>query len=209
MNKLMFGKDYYAMVRCHSLMLSTMLELYWEAFESWTLNEPNVNLDVMATLSGVTEKLADAVTHQDTAAALQAHKEMVSLGDDVELLLAEFNKTFCNSPTAKLWLMYIDMVLILKSYVTAERAGCWEDHLTQVETMLPYLVSAGHIKYVSCIPHYLVAMRNLPPDIDEEFQRGHFNVRVARGKFNAVWTDMALEQTYNRDAKTQLFKGVT
>ena len=38
----------------------------------------------------------------------------------------------------------------------------WEDHLTALGNMLPYLVSAGHIKYVSCFPHYLVAMRNLP-----------------------------------------------
>ena len=171
MNKLMSGKDYYSMVRCHSLMLSTMLELYWEAFEKWTLEEPNVNLDSMASLSGASQRLADAVTHNNTAATLLALAEMSELGDDIGLLLSEFDKSFNNCPTAKLWLIYINMVLTLKTFIEAERVGCWEDHLTAVENMLPYLVSAGHIKYVACIPHYLTAMRNLPPDIAAEFQR--------------------------------------
>jgi len=209
MNKLMAGKDYYKMVRCHTLVMSTMLELYWEAFESWTLDEPGVDLDVMASLNAAIRKLAEAVAHEDTTAALQAQAEMIAVADDVQKLLSDFENTLCNSPTAKLWIMYINMVLLLKRYIAAERKGCWEDHLTEVENMLPYLVSAGHIKYVACVPHYLAAMRNLPPEIATEFQCGRFKVRVTAGKFNAVWTDMALEQTYNREAKTQLFKGIT
>ena len=34
-------------------------------------------------------------------------------------------------------------------------------------------------------------------------------VRRKEGKFNGVWTDMALEQTLNNDAKTKLFSGIT
>jgi len=73
--------------------------------------------------------------------------------------------------------------------------------------MLPYLVAAGHYKYVSCLPHYLAAMRALPtlaPDIALAFNNGKFTVRQTEGRFNGVWTDMQLEKTYNRDAKTKL-----
>ncbi|KAJ8366433.1 hypothetical protein AAFF_G00355510 [Aldrovandia affinis] len=78
--------------------------------------------------------------------------------------------------------------------------------------MLPYLVAAGHYKYVSCLPHYLEAMRSLPtltPNIHREFKDGKFTVHQTEGRFNGVWTDMALEKTYNRDAKTKLFTGIS
>ena len=43
--------------------------------------------------------------------------------DDVtQLTMAEFDKT-CTLPTTQLWLMYMDMVMILKRCIHAERAG--------------------------------------------------------------------------------------
>ena len=59
------------------------------------------------------------------------------------------------------------------------------------------------------MPHYLHAMRHLPPDVVTTFNLGHFNVHVASRKFNGVWTDITLEQTYNKEANTQLVKGIT
>lgn len=57
--------------------------------------------------------------------------------------------------------MYMDMVMILRWFIHAEYVGLWEEHLAEVEQMLPYLVAAGHYKYVSCLPQYLEAMRSL------------------------------------------------
>ena len=96
-----------------------------------------------------------------------------------------------------------------EKYVEAERAGWWEQHLTEVKNMMLYLVSASHSKYVSCVPHYLGTMKYLPPDVVTQFQQGHFTVHVTSGNFNGVWSDMALEQTYNCEAKIQLFKRIT
>ena len=81
-----------------------------------------------------------------------------------------------------------------------------------MEKMLPYLVTAGHYKYVSCLPHYVEAMRSLTtlsPNIYREFKDGKFTLRQTEGRFNGVWKDMALEKTYNRDAKTKLFTGIS
>ena len=94
--------------------------------------------------------------------------------------------------------------MILKRFIHAERAGLLEEHLAETEKMLPYLVSAGHYKYVSCLPHYLQAMGNLStvaPNIHKAFMNGQFTIHQSEGRFNGVWTDMALEETYNRDAK--------
>ena len=128
--------------------------------------------------------------------------------DDVtQLTMAEFDKT-CTSPTTQLWLMYMDMVIIVKRYTHAERAGLWEEHLGELENMLLYLVDTGHCKYVSCLPHYIEAMIGLPTlalNILKAFKmHGHIIVRQTEAQFNGVWRDMTLENTYNRDAKTKL-----
>ena len=69
-----------------------------------------------------------------------------------------------------------------------------EEHLAEVDKMLPYLVAAGHYKNVSCLPHYLGAMRSLPtlaPNIYREFKDGKVTVHQTEGQLNGVWTDMA------------------
>ena len=56
---------------------------------------------------------------------------------------------------------YMAMVMILKRFIHAERAGLWEEHLVEIEKILTYLVAAGQYKYVSGLLHYLQAMRNI------------------------------------------------
>ena len=80
--------------------------------------------------------------------------------------------------------MYMDMVMILKRFIHAEREGLWEEHLAEVEKMLPYLVASGHYKYVSCLPHYLEAMKSLStlvPNIHKVFKDGRFTVHQTEG----------------------------
>ena len=108
--------------------------------------------------------------------------------------------------------MYNDMILILKRYIKAERSGNWNDHLLEIQNMLPYTVSSGHHHYMQCLPLYLDDMRSLKekhPALHKEFEAGNFTVRKVPGKFNGVWTDLALEQTYNEEGKSVLFKGIT
>jgi len=209
-NKIISGKDYYAMLRAHSMVHAAMFALHWEAFERWLVNDGK-DLEFMSTLACNLQLLLDAVSESDAEKAQSACADATDQLKEVSRLMAEFDDT-CTSPTTKLWLMYMDMLMILKRFVHAERAGLWDQHLAQVEKMLPYLVAAGHYKYVSCLPHYLAAMRALPtlaPDIAVAFNNGQFTVRQTEGRFNGVWTDMALEKTYNHDAKTKLFTGIS
>ena len=96
--------------------------------------------------------------------------------------------------------MYLKMIGILYNFLAAERAGVWDLHIQAIEDMLPYIVSAGHNKHASCLPHYFAAMKELPLMVKSEFEKGNFTVRQLSGKFNGVWSDMALKQTYNKDA---------
>jgi hypothetical protein len=60
-NKIMAGKDYYLMVKAHSLIITAMFELQWDSFEQWVLNEPEQDLDSMALLSEWLNELSEAV----------------------------------------------------------------------------------------------------------------------------------------------------
>ena len=128
--------------------------------------------------------------------------------DSMQQRLDAFRRTL-DSPTSKLWIMYLHMIEILHKFIAAERAGIWDLHIQSTKEMLPYIVSAGHNKYTVCLPHYLAAMKELPLSVKSEFEKGNFTVRKLSGKFNGVWSDMALEQTYNKDAKTKLFHGIS
>ena len=103
------------------------------------------------------------------------------------------------------------MTQILRRYIQVKHSGNWEDHLNEVQKMIAYVVSAGHRNYAACLPLYLNGMRELAvsaPDGRTEFMNGNFCVHCTPGSFNGVWTDLAHEQTYNRDGKT-LMKGTT
>jgi len=208
-NKLMAGKDYYAMLKAHSMIHAAMFDLHWEAFEKWLVGEGK-DIECISLLASNVQLLLDAISENDAERASSLCPDATDALKATKALMVEFDK-ICTSPTSKLWLMHMDMLMILKRFIHAERAGLWEAHLAEVEKMLSYLVAAGHYKYVSCLPHYLEAMRALPtvaPSVARSFGNGQFTVRQTSGKFNGVWTDMALEKTYNRDGKTKLFTGI-
>ena len=105
-------------------------------------------------IASIVQLLIDALSQNNV-------ENTSACADVTQLTMAECNKTR-TSPTTKLLLMYMDMVMILKRYIHAERAGLWEEYLAELDNMLVYLVSAGRCKYVSCLPLYLEAMIGLP-----------------------------------------------
>ena len=114
-----------------------------------------LDMECMLMIASIVQLLIDALSQNDV-------ENTYACADVTPLTMAEFNKT-CTSPTTKLWLMYMmDMVMILKRYIHAERAGLWEEYLAELENVLLYLVSAGRCKYVSRLSHYLQAMIGLP-----------------------------------------------
>jgi hypothetical protein len=52
-------------------------------------------------------------------------------------------------------------------------------------------------------------MKSLPEYVNTVLEKGDFTVMRKEGKLNGVWTGMALEQTFYKDTKTNLFSGLT
>lgn len=206
-NKVIAGKDYYKMVRYHSIISESMIGLLWEAFEEWMRAEiyPE-NIDLYNSFHMLLNNLKIHDSQNSKLLCEQIKAQLFSL----TTVWNNFKDSM--TVTGKYWCMYIDMVCILKEYIHAKRAGDWMKHLSSVRKMLPYTVSAKHTKYMVCLPLYLKDMEELPqkhPETHANFMKGHFTVHCVGGKFNGVWTDMALEQTYNSEGKTSLFKGIS
>ena len=72
--------------------------------------------------------------------------------------------------------------------------------------MIPYVFSFDGTNYSRWAPVYIADMHRLQetaPDVHQEFMNGNHPVKRSKNKFNQVWSDMALEQSVNRDSKTK------
>lgn len=114
------------------------------------------------------------------------------------------------SRTSKLWILYLNMVEIAKTFIWAERTGNFEMHLQAVSHMLPFFASLGHNNYAKCARIYLQQMRKLKetnPKVYKILNDGYFTVRKHERKWTGVWTDMCIEQTLMRCTKSR--SGIT
>ena len=175
--KIMAGNDYYQMVYTHSLVETAVYARLWEAFEDWLVSD---NSDDISDISKFASDLSSFWEMVNMRSSVSGENEtrnavMVSL----DKVMKVFNRFLqqCTSPTSKLWLMYLEMMDTVRRYIYAERSGNWTLHLATVEEMLPYLVSAGHMKYTACVPQYITAMKSLPASVELEFQMENFTVR--------------------------------
>ena len=56
-------------------------------------------------------------------------------------------------------------VLLMMTYVMAEREGDWLLHLATFKKMLPYYIAAGHVNYALYGLYYLRSIEKLPPHV--------------------------------------------
>ena len=88
----------------------------------------------------------------------------------------------------------------------AERDGLFELHLIAVCETIPWFRAADRGNYVRYLPGYLndmVTLQQEQPKFYQYLRDGGFVVRLSSMRFNAVATDQALEQTINREGKSQ------
>ncbi|KAG1676656.1 hypothetical protein GQR58_014151 [Nymphon striatum] len=113
----------------------------------------------------------------------------------------EQSTTFCY------WDTFLEMGDILLRLTRADREVNLSMHLDAVMKAIPFFFLAGRVNYVRYTPVYVAEMKELEtkdPNMFNHMKSGGFVVKRAEDKmFNCVPTDQALEQTINREAKTQ------
>lgn len=112
------------------------------------------------------------------------------------------------SQTFVFWSEYLSMIDLLLNAISAERDSDWNLHIETFKEMLNYDRAFDHFKYFKWGSIYIMDMMRLPidhPDLHKRFRSGCHAVSrcPTESKFNMVSTDMALEQSMNRDSKTK------
>ena len=144
---------------------------------------------------------------QDEAVALEdvsISQELQKLNEEVEKKMNHFKK---NSRTAKLWLLYMHYVDIVKMFIRAERTGNWFEHLAATEKMLNLYAATGHMNYAKCARLYLQEMLDLKDNypwlFDQFANKGYHCVRRTDKYWSGLWTDLTIEQTMMRSIKNR------
>lgn len=107
--------------------------------------------------------------------------------------------------TAQLWLQYMDMIDILRTFLRSERTSDWRLHVHALHEMLPYRAAAGHNLYTKSIYIYLRRLAQLSiqhPEVHHQFQNGFHVVRRSDRYWAGLSTDLLIEQVLMRSVKT-------
>ena len=114
-----------------------------------------------------------------------------------------FKDSFDQNRTAKLWIECMNMIDLLRQFITAERSGHWLLHLKSLQQMLPYLAASGHNLHVKSAHVYLQDMLELEqthPNLDAAFKSGLHVVRRSDRFWCGLSTDLVIEQALRRSA---------
>ncbi|KAG1670639.1 Protein SDA1 [Nymphon striatum] len=140
-----------------------------------------------------TTRIAEAAKNKETANHLPEVKKCIA---DLKTFLKSFDQELKSSATFVFWRQYMDIVQILLQFISAEREGLWQLHLSSFARMLPWMAVYDHINYLRWGTVYLSDMYQLAttaPVVFDEFEKGNFVVKESDGKFNQVSADLALE----------------
>ncbi|KAK5640660.1 hypothetical protein RI129_002639 [Pyrocoelia pectoralis] len=192
------GKHYSRSIRSLILTSDALTRLLIDSFYEWMEKEP---LDEEVLSHDILQDLKDGKFRKS---ALDTY--LNALNPLFEKMKEFENIGSKSSPTFSYWLSFLDSVNLLLDYQSAERNGSFQLHLKCVFEMLPYLKAGGRHLYAKWVPIYLKDMNQLKltqPEMYDYLERGNFVVKKTNEKtFNCVASDMALEQSINRDCKS-------
>ncbi len=111
------------------------------------------------------------------------------------------------SSTFGFWDSFLESGNILLRLLRADREANFLMHIQAITETVPYFFLAGRITYARYTPVYIAEMKQLEeqePLMYRHMMEGGFVVRRSASRpFNCVPTDQALEQSVNREAKSQ------
>ena len=147
-------------------------------------------------------QLYDTVMDTGSTVKVQTSEPLGRLMEQIKVHVASYYTT---NRTEKIWLQYLEMVSLLKTFLAAERTGNWKLHLETVKNMLPYFAASGHNLYLksSYVYHQLMHdLENTHPDVYDCFMEGNHVIRRSDRFWAALSSDLVIEQVLMRSMKT-------
>jgi len=193
--------------RAMKLVLEALYRLYQEAFWTW-LQQQEHTMFPKDDMYRLVREIQNAFNAGDRESAITLTKQLESEHiAPLQALQQEFrNAGRTQSATFAYWDTFMQGVNILLRLLRAERERLFELHLIAVCETIPWCRAADRGNYAKYLPGYLndmLSLRELHPQSYQYLQEGGFVVRRSLRRFNAVASDQALEQTINREGKSQ------
>lgn len=132
------------------------------------------NVEPEIGLSDIDDSLKDVLEMFDQLLKGEISAETAAVSNhllEVEHKLKSTKEVLQRCRTACLWLQYMNMIDILRTFIKAERTGNWFLHLQSLQEMLPYLAASGHFPYTKSVYIYLQQMQTLPRDHPTVFRQ--------------------------------------
>ena len=204
-SSLLQGKSYNRGIRAHKLLMEALFRLQWCEFLKWLQ---------LQDVSQVEQNLLIQKLHEIRCAIKVSKAELPAMIDgllvNLQSVAQEFRR-FQEESRQKsqlfcFWDDYVTMVKTLLQFIKAERTSNWELHIKSVAAMAPHFNSMDRTNYARWLPVYLADMNVVQkklPHVHAKVLKGYHAVSRSGQPFNQIWTDMALEQTINRDSKTK------
>ena len=195
------GTHYVRSIRGLQILAGAIQKLKWDAF--WRTRQVGDYEHELGALDG----MISAYNKKESVEVEDNCKK--HMGSTMGQLLDDFHEfsKMCaaRSEVCRYWDGFLDILKIIQGLVAADREGDWDAHLSSVQKLLPVFRECDNINYLRYASWYLEKMRKLPtehPDIHTEFKENRkFVVKTTKGVFNAVGTDMKLEQSIQRSQK--------
>jgi hypothetical protein len=111
-----------------------------------------------------------------------------------------------NNETFKFWSDFLfSFMPVLREILRGDRESNWNLHISGIRAALPLFFAFNKVNYARWGSVYYQDCLNLKiqfPIIYKEFVNGHFSVQQTNRSFSSVALDQALEQCYNKPAKS-------
>ena len=206
-NQMLQGKQYSRGIRGVRLVHEALLHMFLTSAETFATQHglPWLTDDTKQAM----RELEKSFESKDaTACVTLCQKAEDTIPQSAMDTIARFRKQGRQrSATFAYWDSFIEAGNTLLRLLRAEREANFIMHIQAVIDTVPYFILAGRVNYARYTPVYIAEMKQLEtrqPRMYEHMLQGGFVVRRSETRvFNCVPTDQALEQTINREAKSQ------
>jgi hypothetical protein len=200
------GKQYARGLRGIRLVHEALFHLFLSGAESFAVKHKLPWLDD-STVHLIRDLQHAFKTQSSEACSAVCQEIEMSLSSSLLSTLDKFKATGREqSATFRYWLSFLEAGDTLLKLLRADREADFQLHLAAVLEVIPYFFLGGRSNYARYTPVYLAEMHHLEtaaPKMFEHMSAGGFVVKRSERTFNCVPTDQALEQSINREAKSQ------
>ena len=107
---------------------------------------------------------------------------------------------------AQYWIGYVDLVDLYHQFSRSIRSGDFALYICCLPKLAAYFFAFNHVNYARWLVTYhdnLLRLGVTHPQVQDEFRKGFFSVKITNKHFSAGPIDLALEQTIDADVASQ------